>query len=86
MKNILKKSILFKDIEISLLDSMLTCLGPIQKNFSKNQTILGFGEKTSHLGIVLSGEVHIIKDDFWGNESILTQLGPGDIFGETYAA
>lgn len=86
MKNILRKSILFKDIDIATIDSMLSCLEPIKKDYVKDQTILAFGAKTAHVGIVLQGEVRIIKDDFWGNETILTRLGQGDVFGETYAA
>lgn len=35
--------------------------------------------------IVLFGSVHIIKEDFWGNRAILSEIGPGEMFAETYA-
>ena len=36
-------------------------------------------------GIVLSGEVQIIQNDYYGNRSILANMEPSEIFGETYA-
>ena len=35
--------------------------------------------------MVLSGSVHIVKEDFWGNRNIVTEIGPGQIFAESYA-
>src|SRR5699024_8999030 len=37
-------------------------------------------------GLLLSGEVHIVQDDLWGKESILSRVGPGELFSEAYAA
>ena len=34
----------------------------------------------SSMGIVLSGYVHVIKEDFWGARAILSAAGPGEIF------
>jgi CRP-like cAMP-binding protein len=44
------------------------------------------GETVTRVGEVVSGRVHIMKEDFWGNRSILEEFGPGRLFGETYAA
>ena len=40
---------------------------------------------TSRLGLVLEGHVHIIREDFWGNRSIVGLAGPGEVFAESYA-
>jgi CRP-like cAMP-binding protein len=37
------------------------------------------------LGVVLEGSVQIVKDDFYGNRSILTYAEPGELFGEAFA-
>ena len=34
---------------------------------------------------MLEGGVHIIREDFWGNRSIVGLAGPGEIFAESYA-
>jgi CRP-like cAMP-binding protein len=37
------------------------------------------------VGIILTGNVHIIQEDYWGNRSILTHIAPPDLFGEAFA-
>ena len=34
---------------------------------------------------MLSGTVHILREDFWGSRSIVGLAGPGEIFAESYA-
>ena len=34
---------------------------------------------------MLEGTVHIIREDFWGNRSIVGLAGPGEVFAESYA-
>ena len=76
---------LFRGIEAEDIDAMLSCLSAESKKFQKGQMIYRAGETTDMVGVILSGRVHIFKDDFWGNRSILSEIGLGDIFGETYA-
>ena len=47
--------------------------------------MLSAGESTEKLGLVLEGSVIIERNDLWGNRSILSRVGPGEIFAETYA-
>lgn len=37
------------------------------------------------MGLVLEGAVHIIKEDFWGNRSIIARIGPGELFAEAFS-
>lgn len=53
--------------------------------YRKGERILRAGERISRSGIVVSGRVHIIREDFWGNKSILSEAGAGHLFGEVYA-
>ena len=34
----------------------------------------------------MEGKIHIQKDDYWGNRSILSVISVGEMFGEGYAA
>ena len=34
---------------------------------------------------MLSGEIHLVKEDFWGNRSLVSRVGPGGLVGEVYA-
>lgn len=78
----LKKCPLFTDISGDNLESLLSCLSGRQKNYSKGETLLAEGGKLSAVGIVLSGSVHIVKEDFFGNRNIIAEIGEGALFGE----
>lgn len=53
--------------------------------YEKGAVILHAGDTTTSLALVLEGSVTIQSDDFWGNRTILTMIGTGGLFAETYA-
>ncbi len=81
----LKSCPLFADISAEQLESLLNCLDASEKSFGKNKFIFLAGEPAVSVGIVLSGSVTILHEDFWGNRSILMRLGPGDLFAEAFS-
>ena len=82
---ILEKCSLFNDISEDDIDNILKCLSFKDKFYKKNDFIFFEDNKANYAGIVISGSVCVIKEDFWGNRSILAKLEEGDLFGETYA-
>lgn len=73
---------LFKGITETDLSNMLNCLGAQIASFKKGQIIISEGELPKFIGIVLSGRVHIYKDDISGNRSLVDTLGESRIFNE----
>jgi CRP-like cAMP-binding protein len=85
MKNyldIIKKSSLFKNINIDNLEELFTNLKASIIDVSKNQTILNEGDKFQYIGLVIEGSLQIIKDDSEGKRTIIDSLRPPEIFGE----
>ena len=76
---------LFEDIEEDGLTGMLACLGAYPRRFEKGETILLEGESVRCMGVVLSGAVQIVRMDYDGGRSILSKLGPSDLFAEAFA-
>ena len=76
---------LFRDISPADLASLLDCLDARERAYEKGTWLLRRGERTDRLGLVLSGTVHILREDFWGSRSIVGLAGPGEIFAESYA-
>jgi CRP-like cAMP-binding protein len=66
--------------------SLLSCLGARKKEYKKGEYILREGEHISDIFILVEGKIHIQKDDYWGNRSILSVISVGEMFGEGYAA
>lgn len=81
----LKKSKLFESINESDIENIIDCLEAKEKKYSKGNYIYRLGDSISTLNMVVEGEIHIVKEDYWGNVSILTEIGVGELFGETYA-
>ena len=83
--NVLKRVPLFADIEVSDIQSLLKCLSAKTESFKAKQAIFLAGNKAEYVGIVLSGKVQIIKEDFYGNRNILASASAGQLFGESFA-
>ena len=82
---ILKNCVLFDKIGDENLVRMLGCLGATVTNFDKKYTIFVEGSPARFIGIVLSGSAQILQVDYYGNRSILSNVGPGEVFAEAFA-
>lgn len=88
MKNffeILSRCLLFKGMERSDLNSMLTCLDGKTIKISKGSPVFLEGTPARFVGIVLSGTVQVMREDYYGNRSIMTILQPGELFAEAFS-
>lgn len=83
--SMLKRQELFSGVVREDIGHMLTCLGAYEKNYKKSEFILLSEETVNCVGIILKGRVHMVKEDLWGNSTILALLQPFEIFGETFA-
>ena len=82
---LLKNSKLFQGIDEKEITSMLGCLSAVRRNFHKGETVFRRGERIDSVALLLAGSIHIQKEDYWGNLSILNEIAEGEIFGEVYA-
>lgn len=83
---VLKRTKLFSGVGEEDIASLLSCLGARKKEYKKGEYILREGEHISDIFILVEGKIHIQKDDYWGNRSILSVISVGEMFGEGYAA
>ena len=83
---ILKRTQMFSGVGENEIESMLLCLGARLCEFSKGEYVIRQGEHLSDIIVLADGNLHIQKDDYWGNRSILGQISVGEMFGEAYVA
>ena len=83
--DLLKKSILFKGMTDIERNECLLTLNAHRKLYKKGDAIFHAGDLTDQMGMVLSGSVTIESNDMWGNRTILSHVGSGQFFAETYA-
>ncbi len=83
--SVISTSALFREIDSCDIPNMLQCLSSVRKTFKKGSFIFNAGDQGVPLTMLLEGEVHIITEDYWGNQTILAEIRPGQIFAETYS-
>ena len=87
MKDIIYKvkSPLFDGISPEDRKAMLGCIGYHIGTFQKGDIVAFEEENIKHIGILLSGAVDMVKEDLWGNKTILVRMRKDELFGETFA-
>lgn len=87
MKEIVKKldSSLFEGIDPEERIIMLGCTGYHIRSFKKGEIVAFEEENVKHIGIMISGAVDMIKEDIWGNKTMLVRIRKNEVFGETFA-
>lgn len=83
---VLKRTKLFSGVGDEDISTMLSCLGARLLTYKKGEYVLRQGEHLDDILVLAEGSLHIQRDDYWGNRSILGNIGVGEIFGEAYVA
>ncbi len=81
----LQKTMLFREMTDSEIAEALQVLEAHEKSYEKGETLLIAGSVTERMGLVLEGSVTIESNDAWGNRTIISHVGKGQVFAETYA-
>lgn len=82
---ILQSCPLFDGIDPQDLMRLLTCLGARVLFFDKKYTVFAEGNSAKYIGILLSGSVQTIRNDYYGNRSLISKVEVGELFGEDFA-
>ena len=77
-------SALFDGIRPEDRSAMLTCLGAQTKTVRKGEFLVLAQDEVRYIGVVLSGEIHMIHEDRWGDKAVLAVIKEGGLFGETF--
>jgi CRP-like cAMP-binding protein len=87
MKNFMSEvnSPLFHGIRPDELDAMLGCIGYHIGTFKKGDIVAFEGDNLKHIGIIMKGSVDMVKEDLWGNKTMLVRTRKDELFGETFA-
>ena len=75
---------LFEGISESQLPLVLQTLESYTKGYAKESFVKNSGEAADFIAIVLSGEVYLCQNDYYGNRTIIASLTTGSLFGEAF--
>lgn len=87
MKDMLSevRSSLFEGIRPEDRKAMLGCIGYHIGTFKKGDIVAFEDENIKHIGIIIAGSVDMVKEDLWGNKTMLVRIRKDEVFGETFA-
>jgi len=83
---ILKRTLLFSGVGEEEIGAMLHCLQAQLYTYKKGEFVLRQGEHLDKIPVLVNGKLHIQRDDYWGNRSIINMISIGEMFGEAYVA
>ena len=83
--DLLCRTSLFQGIARQELSSLLSCLQANVVTAEKGAPVFLEGDPAGFIGLVLSGSVQIVRDDYYGTRSVISHAGPGELFAEAYA-
>ncbi|MBQ3080682.1 MAG: Crp/Fnr family transcriptional regulator [Clostridia bacterium] len=83
MFDILRLCPLFEGLTDAQIQDTLSFYQSIGKSYSKGEFLLRAGERVSRFGIVISGVVQIMMDDFDGRQMIMATVEKGQTFAES---
>ena len=84
-KKELQNTMLFQGFKDGDVGKALSALEAQEKKYKKGSVILHAGNTTEKIGLILEGSVTIESNDMWGNRTILSHVGKGQFFAESYA-
>lgn len=76
---------LFSGIREEDIPTMLSCLGSFQKSYKKDEIILIESNEVRNVGVILSGMVHMVKEDENGDQALLVSMRESELFGESFS-
>lgn len=83
--DLILQNVLFNGINKEDLRSLLSCLNARVEEYPKGAPVFLEGDPAGFIGIVLEGTVQIVRDDFYGNRSLLMAAEKGETFAEAFA-
>lgn len=82
---VLDNCLLFEGIKREHYSQMLGCLGARTMKVKRGAMVFAEGDPATGVGIVLSGGIQTVREDYLGNRSILSMSVPGQMFGEGFS-
>ncbi|HIV87952.1 MAG TPA: Crp/Fnr family transcriptional regulator [Candidatus Pygmaiobacter gallistercoris] len=76
---------LFSGLAPERFDEILALLDGQRRSYFQNALLLRPEGARGKIGILLEGRAHVLREEYSGTRTLLTELEPPDLFGEAFA-
>lgn len=73
---------IFQNIDNNCLTQLLDCLQAVKKTYKKGEIIFDINDEIKSVACVETGEVQILKDDYYKNKIIIATIKEGETFAQ----
>jgi len=80
----LLKNSLFSGLSDEEIEQLYACLAARKRTFKRESFVFHASDEVRSVYLILSGSMHIITEDFWGNRTLVETLPTHTLFGEAY--
>ncbi|MBQ9079571.1 MAG: Crp/Fnr family transcriptional regulator [Clostridia bacterium] len=84
-KKILRRCRLFAGLDDAALERALSLLAAREQSYVRGEFLVPVASPMPAFGLVLEGQVQVLRDDRDGHHMIMANVGAGDTFGESLA-
>ena len=81
MISVLKRGLLFRNMEDSEILDALGTIASHRRTYPKRTLVMQDGDLMSQVGVILSGNLHLFHIDANGNSNLMEELGTGESIG-----
>lgn len=81
---VLLESPLFEGFTQDDLLTMLGCFNAKIHTYKRGEVIFTVGQKVQKVGVILTGHVDTVQEDYWGNAFLLGRFRPGQVFADSF--
>lgn len=81
----LAHSELFQGLQAAEIKVLLESLTTKQKKFESGDYVQHINDTYDKIGMVISGSVHMILEDFWGNRNLIRKFEPLEFYGDAHS-
>ncbi|MEG2418165.1 MAG: cyclic nucleotide-binding domain-containing protein, partial [Eubacterium sp.] len=81
----LSKAPLFDGMSTADIELLVNCLHMYQKEYGPGEYIHYQNDTYNSIGLIVSGEVHMIGEDFWGNRNLIHVFDELQFYGEAHS-
>ncbi|MGN0287597.1 MAG: Crp/Fnr family transcriptional regulator [Atopobiaceae bacterium] len=82
---VIRRTKLFAGIDSQEAVTVMPCLGARVVRCEPGEYALRPGQAITHMYLVLDGEIHVVREDWSGNRTLVASKEAGSSFGDVYA-
>ncbi len=85
LQEFLSQSDLFSNMTIDGIELLIKCFGMHRKSYGVGEYVHRINDTYDCIGFIISGKVHMVGEDFWGNRNLIQEFEALQFYGDAHS-